>query len=228
MPKNVGTLYVVAVPIGNPQDITLRGLDVLRSVSAVVCEERREGSTLLKRLGVENDLLVLNEHNEAGQASLVLARLAQGESLALISDHGTPVFADPGYLLVELVSSGGIPVVPVPGASSLMAALSLVSFKLDRFVFYGFLPREEAARRAELTRLKGLGMAVVLMDTPYRLTSLLQDAIKVFGAGQGALLACDITMPSERIYRGTLQQILTQAQGKKAEFVLVLEPPRRK
>ncbi len=222
--KKPGSLYIVATPIGHPDDITLRALNILRAVPTVICEERRIGSTLLKKLGIEGKTIVeLNEHNELDRAGELMLRLHQGEDMALISDCGTPVFADPGARLIEQVAETGLAVVPIPGASSLMAAMSILDFKLERFVFGGFLPRDPAQRRAELTRLRALHMPIVLMDAPYRLTVLLQDVAQVFGKELPVTLACDLTLPGERIYRGPLSQVLQQTNGKKAEFILFLQ-----
>jgi 16S rRNA (cytidine1402-2'-O)-methyltransferase len=219
-----GSLYIVSVPIGNAQDITLRALTVLREVDGVICEERSEGSRLLKKLGIENELVCLNEHNEETQSIEIVTRLQQGQSLALVSDCGTPVFADPGYRLVALLAGCDIRVIPVPGPSSLMAALSVCDFKIDRFIYGGFLPRDEEHRRTELQRLRASGMPVVLLDTPYRLRPLLEEVSRVFGGKQPVILACDLTLPAERIYRGEVQDVLRQTGGKKCEFVLILAP----
>jgi len=224
MNKTFGTLYIVAVPIGNYKDITLRALEILKQVHGVICEELREGSTLLKKLGVENQLLPLNEHNEDTQSIEIITRLQQGQSFALVSDCGTPVFADPGSSLIDQVVGSGISVVPVPGPSSLMAALSVANFKIDKFVYGGFLAREDDRRRQELQKLKSTGFPVVLLDTPYRLTALLTDVSRVFGRGVNVILACDLTLPSERIFRGQVSSVLDQVGGKKYEFVLVVTP----
>jgi 16S rRNA (cytidine1402-2'-O)-methyltransferase len=218
-----GSLFIVATPIGNPADITLRALEVLKSVDAIICEETRLGSTLLKRLGITpTELIPLNEHNEPEQAAEIILRLFNKQNLALISDCGTPVFADPGHYLVQQAADVGIPVIPIPGPSSLMAALSVLEFNMTRFVFGGFLPREADLRRRELHRLRGLGMPVVLMDTPYRLESLLDDVAKTFGKGQPVTLACDLTLKSEKIYRGSIGEVRQQAGKRKAEFILVI------
>ncbi len=220
-----GKLYIVATPIGNYQDITLRALEILRSADAVVCEEYREGSTLLKRLEITpQELITLNEHNEQEKLTLILGRLAAGKSLALISDCGTPVFADPGAALVEMVSQAGFQVIPIPGPSSLMAALSVLDFKPQPFYFAGFLPREPEKRRAELNRVKSLNVPVVIMDTPYRLGSALEDVASVFGKGRRVTLACDLTLPAETIYRGPVGEIRQKVKDRKAEFVLVVHP----
>lgn len=223
--KSPGKLYIVATPIGNLKDITLRAVEILGNVDAVVCEEMRTGSTLLKRLGITvHELLTLNEHNEKAEAEALLIRLAQGQDLALISDCGTPVFSDPGALLIELVSSAGFQVVPIPGVSSLTTVLSILDFKPEKFTFAGFLPRSESERSIELSRLRGLGTAIILMDTPYRLARLLDETVKVFGKGQRATLACDLTTPEERIFRGSLLEIQQQVGTRKAEFMLVIHP----
>ncbi len=227
MSADSGKLFVVAVPIGNLDDITMRATAVLRGVDAVICEELRAGSTLLKALGIERPLVALNEHNERTESALILARLQQGQSLALISDCGTPVFADPGRYLLAVLRSAGITIVPVPGPSSLMAALSVCDFALGHFVFGGFLGRAPEERRRELEALRRLGLPVVLMDAPYRMMTLLQEVTRVFGAEQEVLLACDMTLPDERIYRGTLAKVTQDAGNRKAEFVLIVAGPPR-
>ena len=221
--KNPGTLSIVATPIGNPADITLRAIEVLKTVDAVVCEEAKPGSTLLKRLGiVDKELVLLNEHNEAEMAAELLMRLLNGENLALISDCGTPVFADPGAYLIQLAASSGVKVVPVPGASSLMAALSVLDFKMEQFCFAGFLSREPELRRKELARLRGMKIPVILMDTPYRLKALLEDLSKVFGKQVFVTVAFDLTLPGETIMRGGAADVIRQVGSRKGEFILVV------
>ena len=159
----------------------MRALEVLKNVDAVICEEHRQGSTLLKKLGLpQKELITLNEHNENEQTAEIINRLAQNQSFALVSDCGTPVFADPGHYLISQVSQFNFDVVPIPGPSSLMAALSILDFKMEQFVYGGFLPRVPAERRNQLQKLRSVGIPVVLMDTPYRLDALLEDIIKIF------------------------------------------------
>ena len=218
-----GRLYIVATPIGNLDDITLRALKVLKEADAIICEEMRVGTSLLKKLGVEpKEIILLNEHNEDDQATQIAARLVQGQVMALISDTGTPVFADPGSLLISVAAGFGIQVIPVPGANSLIAALSVLDFKLEQFVFGGFLPREAEQRRQELTRLRSMHMPVVLMDTPYRLGPLLEDVARIFGPGQAVTVACDLTQSGEKIYRGSAAGVRKQIGPRKAEFVLII------
>jgi len=222
-PKS-GTLYIVATPIGNPKDITLRALDVLSKVKAVICEEYRHGSRLLHQLGIdEKELLTLNEHNEEKEAHQISLRLAQGESMALISDAGTPVFADPGQHLMRLLFQMKIPVKPIPGPASLMAALSLCDFSIDRFIFAGFPPRKTQHREGFLKKYASETIPIILMDTPYRLTKLLTEVMNVFGNHQEILLACDMTLQTEAIYRGRVGDILLKVSGQKREFILILD-----
>jgi 16S rRNA (cytidine1402-2'-O)-methyltransferase len=221
--KNPGLLYVVATPIGNYKDITLRALEIFRSASAVVCEEQREGSILMKKLGIDPvELITLNEHNEKTRTPDIITRLWQGQTLALISDCGTPVFADPGSNLIAQVVQAGIRVVPIPGPSSLMAALSILDTRLDKFQFAGFLPREAAQRIRELEKLRDVRLPVILMDTPYRMQALLADISKVFGQGQAITLATNLTLPNEKIFRGRVKDVIQGTRGIKAEFILIL------
>ena len=217
-----GHLYIVATPIGNPRDITLRALDVLQAVDAVICEEYRAGSTLLKKLGITKEIIELNEHNETELTPQVTMRLHQNQSLALISDCGTPVFADPGATLIHRLVEEGIPVVPIPGPSSLMAALSVMDFKLDRFIYAGFLPRDREERKKALKHLRATRFPIVLMDAPYRLAPLLADLETVYGAAVNITMAIDISLPGELIFRGTLAEAQKKLGARKSEFVLVV------
>lgn len=221
--KSIGELYIVATPIGNIQDITIRALETLRKADAIVCEELREGSSLLKKLEIQpRELLTLNEHNEADAVPDLLMRLINGQTLALISDCGTPVFADPGHALIFDAAQSGVRVIPVPGVSSLMAALSILDFRPQQFFFAGFLPPKADQRRAELLRLRALRCTIILMDTPYRMASLLQDVGRSFGKNHSITLATDLTQPSERIYRGSVAEVQQQAGPRKAEFILII------
>ena len=213
-----GRLYIVATPIGNPRDITLRALDVLQEVDAVVCEEYRAGSTLLKKLGIEKEIVLINEHNEAEQAPLLAQRLFLNESLALISDCGTPVFADPGATLIHHLVEMGIPVVPIPGPSSLMATLSILDIKLDRFIYAGFLPRDRTERKKALKHLRLNHFPIILMDAPYRLVPLLDDLDAVYGGGTSITLAMDLTLPGETLFRGTISEARKKLASEKASL----------
>ncbi|HOE35358.1 MAG: 16S rRNA (cytidine(1402)-2'-O)-methyltransferase [Chloroflexi bacterium] len=223
-----GILYIVATPIGNPADITRRAVDILNFVDAVICEERKNGARLLKELGLSKTLIELNEHNESSLIQEILVLLMQGQSLALISDCGTPVFSDPGRQLLVLLEEMNIQVVPVPGASSLMAAVSVCPFNLEQFQFVGFLPPKTEQRQAALARLSRADLPLILMDTPYRLAKLLGEVQQAFGKKQRVFLACDLTLPSEKLYHGTIEDVIRQTNNRKAEFILILDKPQRK
>jgi 16S rRNA (cytidine1402-2'-O)-methyltransferase len=197
-------------------------MDILQEVDAVVCEEYREGSTLLKHLGISKEIVLINEHNEADQAPEIARRLLEGQSLALISDCGTPVFADPGATLIRHLLEFGLTVVPIPGPSSLMAALSILDVKLDRFIYAGFLPRERNERRKALKYLRSMRFPIILMDAPYRLGALLDDLEDVYGAGAAITLAMDITLPNETFFRGGISDAKKNVGKRKSEFVLVV------
>jgi 16S rRNA (cytidine1402-2'-O)-methyltransferase len=222
-------LYIVATPIGNPEDITLRALKVLSEVNAVICEEIRQGSKLLKQIGISGkELIPLNEHNEKDQTHLILARLSNHESLALISDCGTPLFSDPGSYLTKQVVSAGFPVVPIPGASSLMAALSVLDIKLTSFVFGGFIAQKTELRIPQLRHLQSFLLPVILMDTPYRMCKLLEEVNLIFGSSQRVTLACDLTLPAEKIFRGSVASVQEKIGKRKAEFILIIHEPSQK
>lgn len=220
-----GTLYLIATPIGNPRDITLRALDVLAGVDLVVIEERREGDRLLREAGITKPSECLNEHNEAAATQVILSHLLAGKNVGLISDAGTPVFSDPGRLLVRGAVERNIRVVPVPGASSLMPALTVSGFGIDSFVFAGWLSPKKERRRAELRQLRQERRAIVLMDTPYRLGSLMADLAEAFGDARQVCIAFNLTMPDEKVFHGTAASLRRElaARPLKGEFVVVIE-----
>jgi 16S rRNA (cytidine1402-2'-O)-methyltransferase len=221
--NNSGKLFIVATPIGNWEDITLRAINILKSVDLLVCEEFRIGSTLLKKLSIPaKELINLNEHNEKEQVGIIVQRLFEGKDIALVSDCGTPVFADPGYELINQVTQLGIEVIPIPGASSLMATLSVLDFKLDQFYFAGFLPREKDQRKNVLNSLRSLDVPIILMDTPYRLQKLLEEIGLTFGKNRRVTLGINITLENEMFLRGTISDVIKQLHMKKAEFILVV------
>jgi 16S rRNA (cytidine1402-2'-O)-methyltransferase len=217
-----GSLSIIATPIGHPRDITLRALDTLRQADAVICEEARPGSTLLKKHDIQKPLILLNEHNEDDAVPQIVMRLLNGENLALISDCGTPIFADPGRSLLQALEDSGIQVTPVPGPASLTAAISVCKFDLRNFVFGGFLPRESGGRRRALATLQASGMPVILMDAPYRLKALLEDVTFIFGKDQPVMLGCDLTLPGEKVLHGSLGDVAARTAGKKCEYILIV------
>ena len=220
-----GCLFIVSTPIGNYQDITLRALEVLAEVDAVIIEEYRQGSTLLKKLSIdEKELILLNEHNEKEGSRMIAEELTQGKRYALISDCGTPAFADPGTELIRLSMKNGVPVIPVPGPSSLMAAISLSPLPLDEFYFVGFLPRKKEIRYQKLSTLKNMRIPIILMDAPYRLSRLLSEVIDAFGRTGMVTLAFNLTLPDGKVLHDTAEHILQKMKDKKGEFILIVHP----
>ncbi len=225
---NSGALYIVSTPIGHPHDITLRAIEVLKSVDGIICEEIRHGQKLLKGLDIEKSLSTLNEHNENEVVQNLLIDIMSGKNYALVSDCGTPVFSDPGKYLITTLTEMGIKIVPVPGPSSLMAALSVCTFNLDHFLFVGFLPPKADQRIFRLTGYSKHNQPLILMDTPYRLTKLLEEIIEVFGKKQAICLACDLTLPSEIIIHGSAEDIYKRFKGQKREFILIIDKPQKR
>lgn len=225
-----GILYLVATPIGNYADMTFRAIEVLKNVDVVVYEERKEGSRLLRHFGIEKPVETLNEHNEAAATFHILDHLKTGRNVAVISDCGTPVFSDPGQLLVRKAVELGIKTVPIPGASSLMPALTVSGFSINQFVYYGWLSPKRPRRIAELQQLRREQRTIVLMDTPYRLVALLKDIADVFGTTRRLCVAFDLTMPNEEIFHGTAVKLAAQfeKEERKGEFVVVIEGTHHK
>lgn len=196
-------LHIVATPIGNLRDISLRALATLAAADAVIAEDTRVTKTLLAHYGISTPLLPYHEHNAAEMRPKLLARLAAGAKLALVSDAGTPLVSDPGYKLVREAIAAGHPVTGVPGPSAVLAALVLAGLPSDRFFFEGFLPPKTAARRARLTELVGIPGTLVLFESPRRLDEMLQDAAAVLG-DRPAAVARELTKLHEQLRRGRL------------------------
>ncbi|AYF88300.1 16S rRNA (cytidine(1402)-2'-O)-methyltransferase [Pseudomonas sp. JS3066] len=203
----VGTLYVVATPIGNLDDITARALRVLKEVSLVAAEDTRHSVRLLQHFGIETPLAACHEHNERDQGGRFLARLQAGDDVALISDAGTPLISDPGFHLVRQARAAGIPVVPVPGACALIAALSSAGLPSDRFIFEGFLPAKTTARRGRLEALKEEPRTLIFYEAPHRLLESLEDMRGVFGGDRPAVLARELTKTFETLKGAPLEEL---------------------
>jgi len=220
-----GKLYIVSTPIGNYDDITLRALKTLKEVDFIICEEFKEARRLLAHYEINKELFNLNEHNEKEVINDLLLKLINGESAALISDCGTPLFSDPGHLFVDVLISQNIDVIPVPGASSLLPALIGSNFDFEKFYYSGWLSPKKDIRRQQLFKLKSIKEVIVLMDTPYRLKSLMFDIVKMLGKNIPVVVAFELTMKGERFYRGTAENILKQVETKnlKGEFVLIVD-----
>ena len=195
----LGSLYVVATPIGNLDDISARALNILRSVALIAAEDTRHSARLMQHFGISTPLVACHEHNERDQGGRFLARLQAGEDVALISDAGTPLISDPGYHLVRQARAAGITVVPVPGACALIAALSAAGLPSDRFIFEGFLPAKAAGRRARLEQVKEEPRTLIFYEAPHRILECLQDMQAVFGDERPALLARELTKTFETL-----------------------------
>lgn len=217
-------LFIVSTPIGNYEDITLRALSTLKSVDFIICEEFKEARRLLSHFKIEKELFTLNEHNQEESSRGLFQKISHGKSAALISDCGTPLFSDPGHLLVQMCIAAKIDIVPIPGASSLLPALVVSGFNLDRFYYAGWLSPKSDIRKKELLRLKSIKELIVLMETPYRLKTILTDLSKTFGTSTQIVVAFDLTLPAEKFFRGTTSEILKIVSEKnlKGEFVLLI------
>lgn len=221
-----GILYVVATPIGNLEDISARALAVLREVAVVAAEDTRHSGILLSHFGIRAELISLHDHNEAERAPLLVARLQAGESVALISDAGTPLISDPGFELVRAARAAGIAVSPVPGASALIAALSVSGLPTDRFVFEGFLPAKQSARRERLEVLAAEPRTLVFYESVHRLQESLEDMATAFGPERPAVLARELTKLHEQVRDASLQALVEWAGSDpvaaKGEVVLMV------
>ncbi|KPA95702.1 MULTISPECIES: 16S rRNA (cytidine(1402)-2'-O)-methyltransferase [Pseudomonas] len=195
----MGSLYVVATPIGNLDDISARAMKVLREVALIAAEDTRHSLRLLQHFGINTPLAACHEHNERDEGSRFIAKLQAGEDVALISDAGTPLISDPGYHLVRQARAAGIKVVPVPGACALIAALSAAGLPSDRFIFEGFLPAKAAGRRSRLEQLREEPRTLIFYEAPHRILECLQDMEAVFGAERPALLARELTKTFETL-----------------------------
>ncbi|QCU72719.1 16S rRNA (cytidine(1402)-2'-O)-methyltransferase [Luteimonas yindakuii] len=226
-PDAHGVLHVVATPIGNLADLSPRAQQVLREVDAICAEDTRHTRTLLAHFGIDTPALALHEHNEDALAGRVVARLLAGESLALVSDAGTPLVSDPGFRLVRAAREAGIRVSPVPGPSAVVAALSVAGLPSDRFTFEGFLPARAAARREVLARLAGELRTLVFYESSHRIAETLADMRAAFGDDRPAVLARELTKLFETVLDGSLAALQAQVDAdpnqRKGEFVVVVQ-----
>ncbi|MFC1688974.1 16S rRNA (cytidine(1402)-2'-O)-methyltransferase [Pseudomonadota bacterium] len=219
-------LYVVATPIGNLEDITLRALNVLASVDVIAAEDTRRTRILMTRHNLDKPLLSLQEHNEEQKAPRLVERMQSGESIALVSDAGTPLLSDPGYRLVSLAADAGIEVVSVPGPSSITAALSISGLPTDRFTFEGFLPARHSARVKTLERLRTETRTLVFFESSHRIRESLSDLADVLGADRALAVCREMTKQFETVLRGTIAKVIARVESDpnqvKGEFVLVV------
>ncbi|MEJ7746910.1 MAG: 16S rRNA (cytidine(1402)-2'-O)-methyltransferase [Luteimonas sp.] len=225
--RPTGTLFIVATPIGNLGDLSPRALDTLRGVAAICAEDTRHTRQLLGHFGVDKPLLALHEHNESDVADKLVARLLGGDALALVSDAGTPLVSDPGYRLVRAARAAGIKVSPIPGASALIAAMSVAGLPSDRFVFEGFLPAKASARRERLATLASEPRTLVFYESSHRIEDALADFVALFGEGRRAVLARELTKLFETVLDGTLAELVARVGAddnqRKGEFVVLVE-----
>ena len=221
-----GTLYIVATPIGNLGDMTARAITVLQQVALIAAEDTRHSGPLLQHFGIATPCIACHDHNERAIADGLVARLVAGESLALISDAGTPLISDPGYHLVRSAHEAGVPVVPVPGASALIAALSASGLPSDRFSFEGFLPAKSSARRQRLQTLVADGRTLIFYESTHRIEESLADMVTVFGPQRYVVIAREITKRFETIHGDTLESLVAWVAADpnqcKGEFVVMV------
>jgi len=221
-----GALYVVATPIGNLGDISARALEVLAGVAVIAAEDTRHSGKLLHYFGVKTPTIALHDHNERVVSESIIARLQVGDAVALVSDAGTPLISDPGYHLVAQARAAGCQVVPVPGASALLAALSVSGLPSDRFTFEGFLPAKAGARSAKLELLRDDPRTLVFYEAPHRIEESISAMAAVFGAGRPAVIARELTKTFETIHGDTLAELVkwlaADANQCKGEFVVMV------
>lgn len=221
-----GSLWVVATPIGHRDDISARAIQTLRSVAVIAAEDTRHSRPLLQHHGIDTSLVALHEHNEREVVEALVGRLLGGESVALISDAGTPLISDPGFRLVRAARAAGVRCVPVPGACAAIAALSVAGLPSDRFVFEGFLPPKPAARRSRLQELAGEGRTLIFYESSHRIADSLADMRDVFGAAREAVLARELTKLFETVLGEPLgelaQRVATDPDQQRGECVVLV------
>lgn len=223
-------LYVVATPIGNLEDITYRAVRLLAEADLIVAEDTRRSRILLEHYDIRQPMISLHEHNEQERIPELLNRLSSGESMALISDAGTPLISDPGYRLVREAASAGVPVIPVPGPSSVTAALCVAGLPTDRFAFEGFLPARPGNRRKQLVGLAREPRTLVFFESSHRIEACLADMRETFTGARQAVICRELTKQFETVLRGSLDELIARleqsARQRKGEFVIVIEGAR--
>ena len=221
-------IFLVSTPIGNYKDITLRALEILQESDVIACEELKEARRLLSyyKINIEaKEIIEINEHSEKDNASLIVEKILSGKKCSLISDCGTPLFSDPGHYLLELCIQNGIEPVSLPGANSLLPAIIVSNMRIEKFYYYGWLSPKKEARYKELTKIKNIREVIVFLETPYRLKNLCESLLKFFSEKTKIVLAYNLTMSDEKIYRISLGElkVLIDKKNIKGEFVLLLD-----
>jgi len=225
MKEGIGTLYIVATPIGNLEDITLRALRILKEVDEIACEDTRHTRKLLSHFEISKPLISYFQHNQRARSSQLIEKLKEGATIALVSDAGTPGISDPGAFLVREAIQEGIVVVPIPGASAVISALCASGLPTERFYFQGFLPLKPGKRRGTMESLKDLAATLVFYESGRRLSGLFKDLAEVFGEEKRAVVARELTKIYEEFLRGTLREIAAQIprEGLKGECVVLVD-----
>ena len=221
-----GRLYVVATPIGNLGDLSVRARETLAKCALIAAEDTRHTGILLKAFGIGTPQISLHDHNEGMRAVEIIARLREGKSIALVSDAGTPAISDPGFELVRAVAAAGIDIIAIPGPCAAIAALSIGALPTDRFCFEGFLPARGAARRQRLKSLEQESRTLVLYESPHRVRETLEDCVAAFGEARAATVVREATKLHETTYRGSLLELLNESQSdadfSRGEIVLLI------
>jgi len=220
-------LYLVATPIGNLEDITLRALRVLKQADMIACEDTRQTQKLLNHFGIEKPTVSYHEHNEASRAAELVEKLTQGARIAMVSDAGTPGISDPGFRLIALAVEHRVPVVPVPGPAALVAALVASGFPLQPFSFRGFLPPKSGERRKALEKVRPSAQTQVFYEAPHRIREALEDVVVVLGPQRRVVVARELTKIHEEFLRGTATEVLAVLNARedvKGEIVLLIGP----
>ena len=218
-------LYLVATPIGNLEDITLRALRILKEVDQIACEDTRHTQKLLQHYGIQKPLVSYHEHNELTRAPELVVAMEQGAQIALVSDAGVPLVSDPGYRLVTLCLRHRIPVIPIPGPSALLAALSASGLPNEEFLFAGFLPSRSSARRAKLEALRSMDATLIFYEAPHRIAAALRDAADILGNRRG-VVARELTKLHEELVRGRLNELAANFSDRsktRGEIVLLID-----
>jgi len=220
-------LYLVATPIGNLEDITLRAIRVLKQADLIACEDTRQTQKLLNHRGITTPAISYHEHNEASRAAELIEKLTQGARIAVVSDAGMPGISDPGFRLVSLAIARGVPVVPIPGPAAFVSALVASGLPMESFSFRGFLPPKSGARRRELDQVRNSAQTEIFYEAPHRILAALEDVVATLGPGRRVAIARELTKIHEEFLRGTAAQVLDIAKNRdemKGEIVLLIGP----
>ncbi len=229
MSPDKGTLYIVSTPIGNLEDITLRALRILKEAELIAAEDTRQTQKLLSHYGIHTTLTSYHGYNKEEKAEILLERLQKGQTIALVSDAGTPLISDPGLYLINRCIQEGVPTVPVPGASAVLCALAVAGLPTDSFLFEGFLPRKKGKRLKTLESLRSLPHTLIFFESPYRIRQTLKDCLEVLG-DRPMVLARELTKVFEEIIRGRITEVIERISngGVKGEVTLLIEGMSRK